>query len=96
MTHSTGRQVRMEHLFMTLRLRLVWKCNSILSSCIVQVLEELSERCLIRYNKSSVTRTNKALPLETRTMMPEVQMKGRDLLQILARSEAYVQPTLPG
>ncbi len=63
--------------------------------CIMQVLDELSERCLIRYNKSSTEQYNKAKALRATAVMSEVPLKGRDLLHILARSEACVQPTVP-
>ncbi len=63
--------------------------------CIMQVLDELSERCLIRYNKSSREQYNKDKALRATAVMSEVHLKSRNLLQILARSEACVQPTVP-
>ena len=63
--------------------------------CIMQVLDELSERCLIRYNKSSTEQHNKDKALRETAVMSEIHLKSRNLLQILARSEACVQPTVP-
>ncbi|DBB11426.1 hypothetical protein WJX82_000013 [Trebouxia sp. C0006] len=61
----------------------------------LQVLDELSERCLIRYNKSSREQYNKDKGLRATAVMSEVPLKSRNLLQILARSEVCVQPTVP-
>ena len=62
----------------------------------LQVLEELSSRCLIRYNKSRPKPCKTTLSikdLQRKAMFPEVPAKARKLLQILARSEACAQPT---